>query len=165
MVHAGSMYVIQKTERVVVELVLENGVTGLGECWGTPEVYGLAQYFAKAWIGKDALNRFALRETALGKSSYDNKFGRNGRAALAGLDLAAWDAVARSLKMSLAELIGARKRESIDGVSTPTPPILPKAGTRKELTDHLDVLANTKLVVGFALEQLRKFGFRSFKLK
>ena len=27
---------------------------------------------------------------------------------LAGLDLAAWDAVARSLKLSLAELIGAR---------------------------------------------------------
>ena len=43
-----------------------------------------------------------------GKASYDNRFGRNGLAILAGLDLAAWDAVARSLKLSLAELIGAR---------------------------------------------------------
>src|SRR5262249_5342203 len=99
MVHAGSMYVIQKAERTVVELTLENGVTGLGDTWGTPEVFGMAQAFAKSWLGKDALDRFALRSATLGKSNYDNKYGRNGRAAYAGLDLAAWDAVARSLKM------------------------------------------------------------------
>ena len=34
-----------------------------------------------------------------------------------------------------------------------------------DLADHLDVLANTRLVVEFALEQVRKSGFRSFKLK
>ena len=164
LVHAGSMYVIQKTERTVVELTLENGVTGLGETWGTPDVYSLAQRFAKDLLGKDALNRFALKDL-LGKSTYDNRFGRNGLATLAGLDLAAWDATARSLKMSLAELVGARKRESIDVVSTLPAAILQKAGTREDLTDHLDVLANTRRVVEFALEQLRKSGFRSFKLK
>jgi len=148
MVHAGSMYVIQKAERTVVELVLENGVVGLGDTWGTPEVFGMAKQFARGWLGKDALDRFALRSATLGKSNYDNKYGRNGRAALAGLDLAAWDAAAQSLKMSLAELIGKRGRESIDVV-----------------TAHLDVLANTRLVVDFALEQVRKFGFRNFKLK
>ncbi len=47
MVHAGSMYVIQKTERTVIELALENGITGLGETWGTPDVYALAQRFAR----------------------------------------------------------------------------------------------------------------------
>ncbi|MEK6243766.1 MAG: enolase C-terminal domain-like protein [Pseudomonadota bacterium] len=169
MVHAGSMYVIQKTERTVVELTLENGVTGLGETWGTPDVYALAQRFARDWLGKDALDRFALREI-LGKSTYDNRFGRNGLATLAGLDLAAWDATARSLGMSLAELIGARspdsiKRESIDVVSTLPAAILAKVVSRKELTAHLDVLSNTRLVVDFALEQVRKSGFRSFKLK
>jgi glucarate dehydratase len=164
MVHAGSMYVIQKTERTVVELALENGITGLGETWGTPDVYALARRFAGELIGKDALNRFLIREI-IGRSSYDNRFGRNGLATLAGLDLAAWDAAARSLKMSLAELVGARKRESIDVVSTLPAAILPRAVSRKELTDHLDVLANTKLVVQFALEQVRKSGFRSFKLK
>ena len=101
MVYAGSMYVIQKTERTVIELALENGVTGLGESWGTPEVYALAQRFARELLGKDALNRFSFREL-IGNSSYDNRFGRNGLAALAGLDLAAWDAVARSLDLSLA---------------------------------------------------------------
>ena len=164
MVHAGSMYVIQKAERTVVELTLDNGVVGLGDTWGTPEVYTLLQRFARELLGKDALNRFSLREI-LGKSNYDNRHGRNGRAAYAGLDLAAWDAVARSLKLSLAELIGARKRESIDVVSTLPAAILQKAVSRKELTDHLDVLSNTKLVVEFAQEQVRKFGFRSFKLK
>ncbi|MGH8764433.1 MAG: mandelate racemase/muconate lactonizing enzyme family protein, partial [Burkholderiales bacterium] len=164
MVHAGSMYVIQKAERTVVELTLENGVVGLGDTWGTPEVYALLQHFGRQMLGKDALNRFALREV-IGKSTYDNRFGRNGRATLAGLDLAAWDAVARSLKMSLAELIGGRGRESIDVVSTLPAAILPKAVSRDELTAHLDVLANTPKVVDFAQEQVRRFGFRSFKLK
>lgn len=170
MVHAGSMYVIQKAERTVVELGLENGVVGLGDTWGTPEVYGLAKRFATGWLGRDALDRFALRDTTLGKSNYDNKYGRNGRAALAGLDLAAWDAAAQSLKMSLAELVGARqpaktRRESIDVVSSLPAAILPRAVSSDELTAHLDVLANTRLVVEFAHEQVRKFGFRNFKLK
>ena len=104
LVHAGSMYVIQKTERTIVEMALENGVAGLGDTWGTPEVYSMTKQFSNGWIGKDALDRFALRSATLGKSSYDNKHGRNGRAACAGLDLAAWDAVARSLNLSLAEL-------------------------------------------------------------
>lgn len=164
MVHAGSMYVIQNTERTVIELMLENGVTGLGETWGTPDVYALAQRFARDWLGRDVLDRVALRDV-LGKTNYDNRFGRNGRATLAGLDLAAWDATARSLKMSLAELIGARKRESIEVVSTLPAAILEKAVSRQELTAHLDVLSNTRLVVDFALEQVRKSGFRSFKLK
>ena len=165
MVHAGSMYVIQKAERTVVELTLENGVSGLGDCWGTPDCYAMARSFAKGWLGKDALDRFALRTATLGKSNYDNKYGRNGRAAFAGLDLAAWDAVARSLKLSLAELIGDRCRESVDVVSTLPAAILPKAVSRAELTKHLDDLSNTPKVVDFAREQARKFGFRSFKLK
>jgi glucarate dehydratase len=169
MVHAGSMYVIQKAERTVVELTLANGITGLGDTWGTPEVYAMAGAFAKGWIGRDALDRFALRSATLGRSNYDNKHGRNGRAAYAGLDLAAWDAVARSLQMSLAELIGGPqlqpRRESVDVVSTLPAAILPKAVSREELTRHLDDLANTPKVVDFAREQVRRFGFRSFKLK
>jgi glucarate dehydratase len=169
MVHAGSMYVIQKAERTVVELTLENGITGLGDCWGTPEVFALAQAFARGWIGKDALDRFALRAATLGKSNYDHKTGRNGRAAYAGLDLAAWDAVARSLRLPLSALIGgprcAPRRESVEVVSTLPAAILPRAVTRDELTKHLDVLSNTRLVVQFAQEQVRKFGFRNFKLK
>jgi glucarate dehydratase len=165
MVHAGSMYVIQKTERTVVELTLENGVTGLGETWGTPDNYALTQKFARDWLGKDALDRAELRTATLAASSYDNRHGRNGFAAFAGLDLAAWDAVARSLKLSLAELIGDRRRESIEVVSTLPAAILPTAVSRQELTAHLDVLGNTRKVVDFALLQKKSKGFKSFKLK
>ncbi|MFY9317661.1 MAG: enolase C-terminal domain-like protein [Burkholderiales bacterium] len=169
LVHAGSMYVIQKAERTVVELTLENGAVGLGDCWGTPEVFALAKDFAGSWVGKDALDRFALRTATLGRSNYDHKHGRNGRAAFAGLDLAAWDAVARSLEMPLAELVGGRRcgarRESIDVVCTLPAAILPRAVTRTELTEHLDDLSNTGLVVQFAAQQVQKFGFRNFKLK
>jgi len=91
--------------------------------------------------------------------------GRNGLASFAGLDLAAWDAAARSLKLPLAELIGGRRRESMDVVCTLPAAILERAVTRKELTAHLDVLSNTKLVVQFAQDQVEKLGFRNFKLK
>lgn len=169
MVHAGSMYVIQKAERTVAELTLANGIVGLGDCWGTPEVFALAKDFAGSWIGKNALDRFALRTATLGKSNYDNKSGRNGRAAYAGLDLAAWDAVARSLRLPLAALVGGPRcgprRESVEVVSTLPAAILPRAVTRDELTKHLDILSNTRLVVQFAQEQVRKFGFKNFKLK
>lgn len=165
MVHAGSMYVIQKTERTVVELSLDNGIVGLGETWGTPDAYALTARLAKDWIGKSVLDRFALRDATLGRSTYDNRHGRNGLAAFAGLDLAAWDAAARSLKLSLAELIGGRKRESMDVVCTLPAAIFPKAVSRNELTAHHDDLSNTRKVVDFAREQKRKFGFRSFKLK
>ena len=165
MVHAGSMYVIQKTERTVIELALESGVTGLGETWGTPDAFALAARFARDWLGRDALDRFALRDATLGKSTYDNRHGRNGLAAFAGLDLAAWDAVGHALGLSLADLIGARNRESIDVVCTLPAAILSEAVSRKELTAHLDVPSNTRRVVDFALEQRRKSGFRSFKLK
>jgi len=165
MVHAGSMYVIQKTERTVIELALESGATGLGETWGTPEAYALTAKFARDWIGRDALDRFALRDATLGRSGYDSRHGRNGHAAFAGLDLAAWDAAARSLKLSLAELIGGRTRESMDVVCTLPAAIFPRAVSRAELTAHHDELANTRKVVDFSLEQARKFGFRNFKLK
>jgi glucarate dehydratase len=165
MVHAGSMYVIQKTERTVVELALDNGIVGLGETWGTPDNYALTQKFGRDWLGKDALDRTALRAATLGASTYDNRHGRNGLAAFAGLDLAAWDAVARSMNLSLAELIGARKRETIAVVSTLPAAILPQAVSRKELTGHLDELGNTRKVVDFALLQAKSKGFASFKLK
>jgi glucarate dehydratase len=73
--------------------------------------------------------------------------------------------VARSLKMPLVELIGGRGREAVDVVSTLPAAILPAAVSREELTRHLDDLSNTPKVVDFAREQVRKFGFRSFKLK
>ena len=165
LVHAGSMYVISKAERTVVELTLENGVVGLGDTWGTPEALSLLQAFAKAWIGKDVLDRVALRNATLGKSNYDNKMGRNGRAAFTGLDLAAWDAVGKSTNLSLAELVGARTKESVEVVSTLPAAILERAVSRQELTAHMDNLANTTKVVAFAQEQARKFGFRNFKLK
>ena len=50
MVHAGSMYVIQKAERTVVELMLEDGTAGLGDTWGTPDVFALLQRFGHHWL-------------------------------------------------------------------------------------------------------------------
>jgi glucarate dehydratase len=164
MVYASSVYIMQTTERCVIELATESGVHGLGETWGTPEVFALAANLAKSWIGKDVLERHALRR-AFWKNSFDPRTGRNGRAAFAGLDLAAWDAAGKLLGLSLAELIGARSRESIE-VVTPLPAaVVAEPMPRAQLQAHMDDLKNTKRVVDFALEQHRRFGFTCLKYK
>lgn len=164
MVYASSVYIMQKTERCVIELQTEGGITGLGETWGTPEVFALTAALAKSWIGKDALERNALRR-AFAKNSFEPRAGRNGRAAFAGLDLAAWDAAGKALSLSFAELIGARSRESIE-VVTPLPAaVVAEPMPRAQLQAHMDDLANAKRVVDFALEERRKLGFDCFKYK
>jgi glucarate dehydratase len=164
MVYASSVYIMQKTERCVIELATDAGVTGLGETWGTPEVFALAASLARNWIGKDALDRHALRR-AFGRNSFEPRSGRNGRAAFAGLDLAAWDASGRLLGLSLAELIGARGRETVE-VVTPLPAaVLGEPLPREQLQAHMDDLGNAKRVVDFALEQRRRYGFECLKYK
>jgi glucarate dehydratase len=184
MVYASSMYIIRKTERTVVELTAESGATGIGETWGTPEVFALTVKLARDWIGRDALDRFALRR-AFGRNSFENRSGRNGWAAFAGMDLAAWDAAARTLGLPLAGLIeprpggaerhGARTerdgainpatRASVE-VVTPLPAaIVDSAVPRAKLQAHMDDLGNAKKVVDFALEQRNRHGFGCFKYK
>lgn len=164
MVYASSMYIMRTSERTVVELECEDGITGLGETWGTPEAFALTAQMARSWIGKDALDRLSLRR-AWAKNTYESRTGRNGLAAFAGLDLAAWDAAGKRLGLSLAELIGARKRESIE-VVTPLPAaVVPETLPRKALQAHMDDLANAKRVVDFALEQQRRYGFDCLKYK
>lgn len=164
MVYASSVYIMQKTERCVIELETDAGITGLGETWGTPEVFALTAALAKSWIGKDALDRHALRR-AFAKNSFEPRSGRNGRAAFAGLDLAAWDAAGKALGLSLAELIGERGRASVE-VVTPLPAaIVSEPLPRAQLQAHMDDLANAKRVVDFALAQQRRFGFGCYKYK
>jgi glucarate dehydratase len=164
MVYASSVYIMQKTERCVIELATDTGVTGLGETWGTPEVFALGAHLARRWIGEDALERHALRR-GFAKNSFEPRAGRNGRAAFAGLDLAAWDAAGKALGLSLAELIGARRRETVE-VVTPLPAaVIGEPLPRAQLQAHMDDLANTKRVVDFALEQQRRLGFNCLKYK
>ena len=164
MVYASSMYIMQKTERTVIELRTEGGATGIGESWGTPEAFALAAKLAQAWIGRDALDRFALKR-AFVKNSFENRSGRNGLAAFAGMDLAAWDAAGRTLGLPLADLIGAKHRDSVE-VVTPLPAaIVASAVPRAELQAHMDDLGNAKKVVDFALEQKQRHGFACFKYK
>jgi L-alanine-DL-glutamate epimerase-like enolase superfamily enzyme len=144
MVHAGSMYVIQKTERTVVELALENGSLGLGETWGTPEVYALAQRFAEELARQGRARPLCAARGDARQSNYDNRMAATAAPRSPASTSRPGTRSARSMKLSLAELIGARKRESIDVVSTLPGRDPPQSGVTQGAHDHSTCLRTRK---------------------
>jgi glucarate dehydratase len=164
MVYVSSMYVMNDTYRTVVELETDAGFTGIGETLGTEECFALATTLAKSWLGRDARDRLGLRR-AFGRSVFDNRNGRNGWSAFAGLELAAWDATGKAWGLSLAELIGGALRRDIEVVCPLPAVIVDGVVSRAALLALFEDPANAKGVVDYALAQRRKHGFRCFKYK
>ena len=105
---------------ILIEIETDDGVTGIGECSASP---AHAPILA---ILEDALPRF------IGQSVYDvnrliwayYQYGFNakgiGRApryfsqAMAGIELAAWDAIGKRAKLPLHQLLGGKVREKVE---------------------------------------------------
>jgi glucarate dehydratase len=164
MVYVSSMYVMNDTYRTVVTLETDAGITGIGETLGTEECFALASTLAKGWLGRDARDRLGLRR-AFGRSVFDNRNGRNGWSAFAGLELAAWDATGKAWGLGLADLMGGAVRRDIE-VVCPLPAVMvPGVVGRAELLALFRDPKNAQGVVDYALDQRAKHGFRCFKYK
>src|SRR5712692_10130559 len=115
MVYVSSMYVMDRVRRTIIEIETEGGTVGIGETLGTDEVFWLARTLAASMIGRSALDRLALRR-GFARSVFDNRNGRSGWSAFAGLELACWDIAGKRYGMSLAELVGGGGRRVIEVV-------------------------------------------------
>lgn len=164
MVYVSSMYVMNDAFRTVVELETDAGLVGIGETLGTEECFGLATALAKSWLGRDARDRLGLRR-AFGRSVFDNRNGRNGWSAFAGIELAAWDVTGKAWGLSLAEMMGGAVRRDIEVVCPLPAVIVPGVVSRAELVALFREPKNATGVVEYALEQRRRHGFRCFKYK
>jgi glucarate dehydratase len=164
MIYVSSMYMINDTFRTVVELETDAGLTGIGETLGTEECFTLAASLAKTWLGRDARDRLGLRR-AFARSVFDNRNGRTGWSAFAGLELAAWDVTGQAWGLGLAELMGGAVRRDIEVVCPLPAVIVDRVVGRAELAQLFREPAHAAGVVDYALEQRRRHGFRCFKYK
>lgn len=164
--YVSSMYVTPRQERTLVELRLADGTTGWGETNGSADCAALTASIAKSWLGRDALHERAAQRRRFARISFDNRHGRNGLAAYAALDLAAWDATARHLGEPLCAMLGQAAPLRPVEVACPLPAAVPgQAMDRLGINAHMRDLSVAPRVAELAAEIAAAHGIRAFKYK
>lgn len=164
-VYASAMYITDHMPRTLVEVETDDGLVGLGETHGMDDVHRLAARLAKRWIGADALDRRGLAR-AFARIPYENRNGRNGWQALAGLETACAEVAAKRFGVPLVRLLGAAEdATSVRAVCVLPSAILPGVVPRAELAAHLADLGNAARVVEYAVAARARHGFGCFKYK
>jgi len=152
------------TERVVVRLFTDTGLVGLGETLGAPEILALAARIGDGLIGHDALDRNGLRRR-FAKSHFQNRNGRHGLMALAGIETALWDIAARHYEVPLVDLLGGagRRRVPCAGLMGAVP--LAAGAGPDAVDDFVADLGNVGKVVEHASALVDRHGFDTLKIK
>ncbi len=158
------MYLMSHAFRTVIRLETDSGHVGLGETLGSKHVYELVQEFGKEALG-DCVHERNKARRAFAKNIFANRHGRNGYAALAGLELARWDASARILECPLCELIGGANRQRIAVVAPLPACAIDSNATNQDVDKHFADLSNVQALVDYALGERAQHGFESFKYK
>jgi glucarate dehydratase len=164
-VYVSAMYITDHMLRTLVEVETDDGLVGVGETGGVDEVYALAAKLGRGWIGADALDRRGLARK-LARIGFENRNGRNGWQALAGLELACADVAAKRFGVPLARLLGAAEdATSVRAVCVLPSAILPGVVPRADLAAHFADLGNTARVAEYAVAARERHGFGCFKYK
>lgn len=151
------------TPRTIVRLFTDEGIVGLGETNGTPEVFSLLRKMSHSFIGHEVHDIRGLRRKAL-PNVYGNYNGRNGWIAFAGLEMACWDAAGKARGLSLSQMLGGAFRDSVSvaGLMSAFPMQRAKG---LELVDLMRDVSNVAIVVSEARELVDAHGFRALKIK
>ena len=164
-VYVSAMYITDHQLRTLVEIETDDGLLGLGETSGIDEVHRLAARLGQGWIGADALDRRGLARK-LGRIPFENRNGRNGWAALGGLEAACADVAAKRFGVPLARLLGAAEdATSVRAVCVLPSAILPGVVPRTALAAHFADLGNAARVAEYAVAARDRHGFGCFKYK
>lgn len=161
--YVSAMYLTDRQPRALVELRLRGGAVGWGEC---PDAAAhLLPKAARAFLGADLARGVAGPRGAFARIGFDNRDGRNGWAALAAVEMAAWDALARARGLPLAALLGGAAARPLP-VACPLPAAVPPRGaTRADLAPHMADRGNAARVADLALEMAERHGVAAFKYK
>jgi glucarate dehydratase len=163
--YVSAMYITDHMSRTLVEVETDDGLVGLGETQGHDEVLALATKLARGSLGADALDRRGLARK-LGRIGFENRNGRNGWAALAGLEAACADLAAKRFGVPLARLLGgAEDSTAVRAVCVLPSAILPGVVPRADLAAHFADLGNAARVAAYAVAARERYGFTCFKYK
>ncbi len=164
--YVSSMYITDRQVRTLVEFRAADGTVGWGETHGTADAVARVSAMAKDWLGADLLRDRARLRRKFARIGFENRHGRTGIAALAALDLAAWDASARHLGLPLRVLLGDGGAARPVPIACPLPAALPGAMvTRAELAAHMGDTRHVARVAGLASDIAARWGVGAFKYK
>jgi glucarate dehydratase len=162
-VYVSAMYLTDHVLRTIIEIQTADGVIGLGETLGGEDVFRLLATIAKGWIGASPFDRRAL-SGRYARIIYENRNGRNGWQALAGLDVACHDLIGKTLDLPLAAWLGGTGTSMRVVRLLPTA-ILDRVVPREELRSVFANIRNTERVAVFAKQLHQEQGITCFKYK
>ena len=99
------------TTRTIVEVDTDEGITGLGETYRGDITRRLIEKISPTIIGTDP---FELEQLCSNLKMIPYFYGYVGFAAIAGIEMACWDAIGKKTKASLSKLLGGRARDQIE---------------------------------------------------
>ena len=147
---------------VVVRLTDENGLTGIGEADGPPEVmgayfrqetaHGWSRNFEEMLVGRDPVEIQALWDTLYTGSIWPGARGL-GLFAISAVDMALYDLAGKQLGIPAYKLLGGARRERL----TPYMTLYPTSGEGAPLSRHLSEYAAL-------MEKCRGWGVKAVKM-
>ena len=128
---------------ILVEVSTEDGITGYGECIGTPSAAGIEAYLALAAEG--CIGRNPFENARLMSEAYHALFQAFGTCSaphfagqvLAGLEMALWDVMGKATGQAVHQLLGGALRDDIKYFG------FPQGETAEELAAEARLLAES----------------------
>ena len=136
---------------MIVEVDTNEGITGVGEAFGPPEVISaIIEHVYKPYlIGKDPMDREVIWEELYNKLRDHGQKGLSIEA-ISGIDIALWDIIGKSLNVPIHKLLGGTYRDKIKVYAT---------GFYRKKTHH-----QPENLVKEAIRYVEN-GFKAFKIK
>ena len=150
--------------RSLIRLQTDDGLEGLGETSGTPDIFRLAVRFASSLLGKNPLDWSRLHHE-FARTSFHQMNGRNGWIALGGVDMACWDLAGKRFDLPLHDMLGGASRKRIDVACGITAVPLAKNATGDDAIEVMSDLGNVDMIVEEASRRVRRHGFQTIKVK
>jgi glucarate dehydratase len=142
------------TTRTIIKVKTDKGITGIGETRGDEGIDLLVDEIARRLKGENPYQLESISEKFHMMSYFQGYFGL---AAIAGVEIALWDIIAKKADRPLCDLIGGRYRDPI--------PFSGYIFYRAKSSDGKGGEATPEQIVKFCEKAVDKFGFSCLKLK
>ncbi|HWA96012.1 MAG TPA: enolase C-terminal domain-like protein [Terracidiphilus sp.] len=140
--------------RIIIEIDTDEGITGLGECYGGTSHIGQLEELRPHLIGMDPMNLERIRWKVATPSSL-KLFGYV--LGFAGIEFAILDIQGKALNMPVCDLIGGRVRDEV--------PFAAYLFYRYPNDEETGEVSNAEQMVSFAKDLIARYGFKSIKYK
>lgn len=155
---------ISSYPKTIIRLETDEGLSGIGETWGSPEIFALVKQLAGRLVSQVAATPQDFTRL-LFQSRHQDDLSLERRFAIGGLDMALWDLLGKHKGLPLHELLGSARRKDIPMVCEMSAAPLDPGATQPDIDDFFDDPRNLNEVVDKATQIARRDGYRFLKMK